>query len=459
MNSLKKIKYLQKMCGSFFKKINFHKYCQKNYNMKKIKFWNHIHSIEPFGNIPDIINIKISEYNDVKRFVLILPGVFPEAFSAGPNTAFRFAAEIAKMGYDILCISLQYQACSEEVFRKHLISSLRIAENVASRFNISDMTRPIMLCHGDVICATASWTLSSAVKMAKKTGSTYPMYFIQDCEPLFLAWGPGHAELMEGYAENLLPVINTGSLADMLFNLGTGSFSERGFREKALVFQPSVDRTLFYPEPKKSGKRVLFVYTRFGSTEQRNMYQLALEAISRAADAGLLSPDEWELHCYGGSGHESIVFSSGLEAQMLPSLDMAAYAKEIRQASLVLYLVLSPHTGYMPLEAAVCGVPVITNTYLNKSAGYLKNISPLIIPAKPTLDGVARALHATLSSMKEDSVKYRGMKNVNQGLIPLTWEDSFASIMPKVREWLQLKGVPNQPEGKDRDNMTERQQG
>lgn len=397
-----------------------------------MKKWDHIYDINPCGIIPDLQNIEIVPYG-VKKFVLILPGIFSEAFSAGPNTAFRFAAEISKLGYNILSISLQYPACTSEVLRNHLVSSLGIDYDVAKRFQVSDMTKKIILCHGDLVCATASWTLPSAIKIARKTGTQYPIYFIQDCEPCFWGWGPEHACLMEGYAENFLPVINTRSLAEMLFNIGTGSFSDNKFRERALIFHPAVDRSFFYREPRHSGKRILFVYTRFGEMEQRNMYQLALEAISRAVDKGLLPAERWEIHCYGAHGHAPVAFSSGIEAIMLPPLDMAAYAREIRQANLVLYLVLSPHTGYMPLEAASCGVPVVTNTYLNKNANYLRKISPLIIPACPTLDGVADALVTALLSLNKKRIARRSILPA----IPATWSKSFAPIMPKVQEWLQ----------------------
>lgn len=434
MNTLKKIKYLERTFGRYLKKTFYSEYraIKKNIDTKsELNIWSHIYKFHPFGSIPDLKNIKVLNSND-KKLVLLLPGIFPQAFSAGPNTVFRFAAEVAKLGYNILAISLQYPACTKEILCNHLVSALGIDYGVARRFEVSDLTKKITLCHGDHICGTASWTLPSAIEIARKTGTSYPMYFIQDCEPNFLAWGPEHASLMEGYAEIFLPVINTKSLAEMLFNIGTDSFTENGFRERALVFQPAVGRSFFYPESQISDKRILFVYTRFGDLEQRNMYQLALEAIARAADNGLLPPCKWEIHCYGAQGHAPIRFSSGIETVMLPSLDMESYAREIRQSSLVLYLVLSPHTGYMPLEAATCNVPVVTNTYLNKSESYLREISPLIIPTRPTLDSVSNAVN--------DALRYLNRMNkekMNRPAIPFTWSEAFSLIMPKVQDWLQ----------------------
>lgn len=410
---------------------------KKNHKYNPTECWEHIYDIGLCCKSIYTKNIKISSHiinTNSKNFVLILPAIDKQAFSAGPNTAFRFASEIAKKGYNIQAISLNRPACTEEILYNHLVSALGVEHEVAKRFHVSDMTKDITLSHGDHVCATASWTLPAAIKIAKKTGTQYPMYFIQDCEPCFWGWGPGHACLMEGYAETFLPVINTKSLAKMLFNIGIGSFSDKEFRERTLIFQPSVDRALFYPEPQKHNKRILFVYTRFGETEQRNMYQLALEAVSRAVDSGLLSSETWEIHCYGAQEHEPVVFSSGIKTVMLPSLDMAAYAREIRQASLILYLVLSPHTGYMPLEAAACGVPAVTNTYLNKTADYLRQISPLIHPARPTLDGVAEALATELLSLTHGK---NGLEITDFPAIPSSWNESFAPIMPKVQEWLQ----------------------
>lgn len=416
-------------------RVDIHKNIQNiNILHTNTEDWKHISDISLCNNSMTIENIKISSHISNKNFVLILPSINKFAFSAGPNTAFRFAYEIAKKGYNIQTISLDTPACAEEVLYNHLVSALGMDYEVARSFHVSDMTKDITLSHGDHVCATASWTLPAAIRIAKKTGTQYPAYFIQDCEPCFWGWGPGHACLMEGYAETFLPVINTKSLAEMLFNIGIDSFSDKGFRERALIFQPAVDRSLFYPEPQKYNKRILFVYTRFGELEQRNMYQLALEAVFRAAVSWLLPSETWEIHCYGSQGHAPVKFSSGIETVMLPSLDMAAYAREIRQASLILYLVLSPHTGYMPLEAAACGVPVVTNTYLNKTADYLRQISPLIHPARPTLDGVAEALATELLSLAHGN---NGRKDTDFPAIPSSWSESFAPIMPKVQEWLQ----------------------
>ena len=99
------------------------------------------------------------------------------------------------------------------------------------------------------------------------------------------------------------------------------------------------------------------------------MYQFALEAISRAAERGVLSPDTWEIRKSAAQrGHVPIEFSGGLRTIMLPTLHMEEYAREIRESSLALYLVLSPHTGYMPLEATACGLPVIINTYFEQDS-------------------------------------------------------------------------------------------
>ncbi|MBS5048503.1 MAG: hypothetical protein KHZ29_01295 [Desulfovibrionaceae bacterium] len=49
-----------------------------------------------FNPVAQPLSCSISSYLDKTYFVLLLPSIFETAFSAGPNTAYRFAGELAK---------------------------------------------------------------------------------------------------------------------------------------------------------------------------------------------------------------------------------------------------------------------------------------------------------------------------------------------------------------------------
>lgn len=400
--------------------------------IKYIHKWKRIDGFVPFGKI-NPLHVKKMGAKKYTEIFFILPAIRSSSFSGGPNTIFRFAGELAKIGQHVHFISLQENSCTLAEFQDHLHRNLGLDDAVIKYFHVSDYTREIMVHETDRVCASASWTVETACALAREAGGSRPAYFIQDAEPLFLGWGAEHAMLMQTYTVPILPIINTTSLAELLFHLGEGSFAGANFRKEALVFQPSVDRALFYPEAGAKEKRSLFVYTRFGPQERRNLFPLALEAIARAIQNRYLDPQTWDIRCYGAPDAPPLDLGRGCITTMLPSLDMTGYAQELRRASIVLYLVLSPHTGYMPLEACACGAYAVTNTYLNKTAAYLRSLSPLIIPAEPTLNGVTHALCSALQLEKKSPDMRHTLPPLH---IPHSWAESFAPIMPGVRAWL-----------------------
>lgn len=386
---------------------------------------------------PELANIEPSQ-NLEPELTVILPSTLVKTLAGGPNTILRFAAELAKHKVNIHCLSLNTPADSDEALRNHLVTALGVDKEAAARFRSSSLgssTESLTISQNSKIMATASWTMPAARVLAERSKSGEPAYFIQDFEPFFWPWGAEHAALMESYAGSYLPIINTPSLARALFNIGAGSLAHESQRQRALVFSPAVDRQLFYPQARSEGQKKLLIYTRPGPLESRNLYPVAMEAVSRLAKAGLLTADRWQLECYGAPDMTPIDFGNGLITTVLGSLDMAAYAAAVRQTDLILYLVLSPHTGYMTLEAAACGVPVITNTYLNKSERVLKDLSANIIPAAPVAEAIMEALRDGLDRAESYKPGEKGRDDLKS---PATWAEAFAPILPKTLSWMSV---------------------
>lgn len=366
-----------------------------------------------------------------KRLVILFPGLHKIYCTGGPNTILRFAAQVAATGIKVICISLQVPAFKPAEFQDHLVNELGIDPDVAIRMEACEDKGGIWLNRGDKIMATASWTFPLAKGLAKRCGKARPAYFIQDIEPFFLGLGLSNAWLMETYSEPCLPIINTPLLAEALFNIGRGSFATEQFCNDALIFKPAVDRRLFYPQNTSGGKKILFAYTRLNDQESRNMPELALEAINRMAWEKILKEDEWEVHCFGAPDSPPFRLANGMLTKMLPSLSLEEYARELRSASLGMAFVLSPHPGYMAFELAACGVPVITNTFLNKTAKAMAAFSPLIDAAKPTYDAVTTILRRhLLENITRETIIPASRLN-----LPVSWDESFQPIIPAFMNW------------------------
>jgi hypothetical protein len=61
----------------------------------------------------------------------------------------------------------------------------------------------------------------------------------------------------------------------------------------------------------------------------------------------------------------------------------------------------TPHPSLVPIEMASAGMVTVTNTFENKTADALGQISGNLIAAEPTVDGIAFAL-ARAASAAED---------------------------------------------------------
>jgi hypothetical protein len=70
---------------------------------------------------------------------------------------------------------------------------------------------------------------------------------------------------------------------------------------------------------------------------------------------------------------------------------------------------------------ASAGMKTVTNTFENKTAEALRAISPNLIPAEPSVDGVAAGLREALAAAAD----YEG--RVAGAVVdwPTRWEDSF----------------------------------
>ena len=362
------------------------------------------------------------------ELVLILPSIHPRSFSGGPNTAFLFAAEVAKAGYGVHCLSEMAPTCPSDVLRAHLCELIGGDGDFVDRFRVSCLQSRVDLHENDRLMATAWWTTRTAGTLGLRMKTSRFAYFIQDFEPLFYPWSEDHAGAMLSYGRDMIPIINEPCLAQTFFMTHPGRFEDSAFRENTQVFMPAVDRRYFYPE-KRQGRHTLLFYAR--PSAPRNLYHFGLEAIYRMVRDGVITALDWDVHCMGDDGVPPIDFGYGVVSRTLPWMGFADYAARIRQASVGLSLMLSPHTSYMPLELAASGVPVVTTTYLNKSAAFLNNLSPHIIGVEPAIDAIADGLREAVRRAEREEGR-EDMLNA-----PGSWPEAFASVMPRFLRFME----------------------
>ena len=302
--------------------------------------------------------------------------------------------------------------------------------------------RPLVIGCNDVFLATAWWTAQKAKYGIHHTTHKRFVYLIQDYEPLLHPASTQQALAEETYSLDHVSVINTSLLQEFLRTRSIGRYSSDEFARQALVFEPAVDTSRFFPEtrkPKPAGKRRLLFYAR-PTAGLRNLFELGIAALQKLIAESAIDPSDWE---FLGMGEKFAPVDLGKGAQLasVPWLDFDAYARQMRQVDVLLSLMLSPHPSYPPLEMAACGGMVVTTTYGNKTAERLAALSPNIIGVAATIEAIADGLVRAV----EKAALLRDNRSAGIRL-PTTWTESLSHIMPRLHEEiLKLLGAPDLP--------------
>lgn len=364
------------------------------------------------------------------RLNVVLPGLVMWAMSGGPNTIINLTYRLARLGVPVRYISADVPMEADpnrlwEHFR-HVTGIGERLENV-ELVSAHDRSRATPIGEDDVFFGTAWWTVQEMRGAMRQTRHPRFLYMIQDFEPGLYPWSTAYALAMETYGMDFRGIICGRLLAEHLCREQVGRFADGRFIESCAVFEPAVDRGNFYPDfsARVSRPKRLVFYARPGAP--RNLYELGLAALKRAAERGLFPPDQWEVLLMG-EPQPSVDLGHGVVARAHPWCDYRAYGRLLRESDVGLSLMLSPHSSYPPLEIAACGALAVTNVFGVKTAARLREISGNLIPVEPTVEAVTEGLIAAVAQVP-DLERRRSQSRLS---VPESWEAAFAPILPKV---------------------------
>ncbi len=333
---------------------------------------------------------------------VLQPVLSPDAMTGGPNTIVLLAALAAEAGIPVRIVTNRPGHRTDPAWFASHVSSL-LGRTPPSGLQVvtgSEPATPATVGEDDLWLAT-HWTTAQGIRpVLPQMRRRWFLYLVQDFEPGFYAWSSNYALALETYAMPHRAAINEAFLAEHLREQGPGLYADPMFLDAGCtVFEPAVDRRLFYPpgdaaQPAVAASRPrrLLFYAR--PTNARNMLGLGLQALRAAIEQDAF-PGEWEFTSIGGRGSlPDIALGGGRTLHPAPWASYAGYADSLRQADILLCPMLSPHTSYPVLEMAACGGKVVTNTYGPKTAGALSALSPDILGVTPTMQGFADGLRA-----------------------------------------------------------------
>ena len=403
--------------------------------------------VPPQGLLPwfNPLNVMtVSAFNLRPRLNVLLPWIAMKAMSGGPNTVLNFVFRLASHGIPIRLVStdLVPDADHEPIFA-HCRALAGLSSEQAVDVEIVDGSNrlsPLRIGENDVFFATAWWTAQMAHYAVKKTRLKKFIYFVQDYEPVLHEGSTKKALAIDTYNFDMIPIFNTSLLRDYFIKNNIGSIGNRPASE-ILYFEPAIDTTKFYhPGLLKERKKRLLFYAR-PTSAYRNLFELGLAALQKIVSDGVIDPAEWE---FVGMGEpfDPIDIGAGAQLTAAPWLGFDEYARLMRESSVLLSLMQSPHPSYPPIEFAACGKPVVTSAFENKTAAALAEISPNILGAHESIEELAKALCIAIGRT------YVGEKPQTTIAYPRSWGESFKDLVPRAVEMLkEMLGLVRLPDG------------
>ena len=361
---------------------------------------------------------------------VLLPVLSAESMTGGPNTIVNFAFRLAQSGIPVRVVTTRPGVRTDPAWFRHHLTQLTGEARVPKDFvtvSAADPNAPLGIGRNDIFVAT-HWTTAQQVKYRlQEMNRKRFVYLIQDFEPGFHQWSNNYALSLETYELDFLPVFNEQLLADYFAQGAVGRFAEPDFARASLVFEPAVDRSVFSPAAQSHpGRRRLLFYAR--PTNDRNLFGLGLHALRSVAAHPTFA--DWEFQAIGSRGSlPDLELGDGRMLRNARWLDYGGYAELLRNADILLCLMLSPHTSYPVLEMAACGGLVVTNSFACKTAERLRRISPNIIAARPTIEGIAASLVEAAQRVAGGYDRFAPLD------LPGSWEESLGGVAKAVSQW------------------------
>jgi hypothetical protein len=363
---------------------------------------------------------------------VLQPVLSPEHMTGGPNTIVNFAFRVAQHGMPVRVVTSRPGVRTDpDWFWQHIS---QLVGNVPRPPNFepasaADPAQPLPIGRNDIFMAT-HWTTAQQVKyqLAEMNIKKF-IYLIQDFEPGFHQWSNNYALASETYELDFVPVFNEHFLRDYFAQVAIGRFADPAFASASLVFEPAVDRAVFFPPGQaRTGRRRLLFYAR--PTNHRNLFGLGMRALRSIVTHPAFADGDWEFQAIGSRGSlPDLDLGHGRTMRPVPWFDYAGYGNLLREADILLCLMMSPHTSYPVLEMAACGGLVVTNSFSCKTAERLQRISPNIIAAHLTIEGIEAALVDAATRVANGSYDHTAPIS-----LPATWEESMGEVAAQVAQ-------------------------
>jgi glycosyltransferase involved in cell wall biosynthesis len=348
-----------------------------------------------------------------RRVNLLLPTVDLEHLFAGYIAKFNLARRLAERGARVRILTTDPTPQLPRSWTRQLESYAGLkglTDRVELEFGRASLA--IELNPGDAFIATTWWTAHIARRALAESGGGKFLYLIQEYEPFTFPMGTYAALARESYDMPHYALFSSELLRDWFRRERIGVYgegAEDGDRSSEW-FENAITAVAPLPAAELGARRPrrLLFYARPESHAVRNMFELGVLALSRAVEDGAFLSG-WELHGIGTVQYAGrLALPGGVQLELVPRTQQATYGQILQQHDIGLALMYTPHPSLVPIEMAAAGMLAVTNTFANKTPEALTAISPNLIAAPPTVEGVAAALREAIRNVDDAERRARG---------------------------------------------------
>ena len=237
------------------------------------------------------------------------------------------------------------------------------------------------------------------------------IYYCQDFESGFFPYGAEYIDAAKAIRNSRNIIVSTALLKDFLID------------RKLLT-----DQRIFTVSPKiepfdvlsEKTKRI-FVYFRPERFHSRNLPETLMEAVQDFC----MKHSGYEIYMVGTVDTRYSYRMNGTSIYVISRLPKKEYVQLISSCDVVVSMIYSAHPGVIAFQAAASGIPTVTNTFENRNATLLKQISENIAPYDPVRENLLELIEEALNMPK-------GKKSFNRVLYSGRQEESLCDFIDTV---------------------------
>ena len=403
---------------AFQRKYNNNNKCNNRENIEKVK-----RQIEQslWGSI-STVNVIVDDVSRKQTINILMPDVSPH-MSAGPLSILYFSRFLSKTGYHVRLLIDSNK--TEEELKNVLKQQSNEISQVIDRLEVNQFPLQknpnVIISSTDMTVATLFNTAYAAKKIQSYCRDKKFIYFIQDDERAFFPASSLQCIVEESYGFDFYPLFSTEILKNFFIKENIGDI--RNKIEHPL--SQGCPSNCYLPDFKsflERGKKKKFVFYARPHVS-RNCYEYAMYAIILATELNIFNSD-WDLYGMGFPKNETLELANGQSLHLIQNMPLRDYKCMLHTFDVGLSLMATPHPSMPPIDLALSGCIVVTNSYKNKTNSTMHDICENIICAEMSVDGIINALKEAIDKSCNLEQRYKNAKHANW---PKNWDETFTN--------------------------------